>query len=302
MRTLSTILLSASFVLAGAAGVAPAEAKLNVVATTSSMGMLARTVGGDQVKVAVLAPPDRDAHYLLAKPSMMVALRNADLLVVVGADLEVGWLPAALQSASNPKILPGTNGYFDGGAQLDLIEKGGAPDRSKGDVHPLGNPHFYLDPSRMAQLAGTLAVRMGKLDPTHAAQFEANAAAFARAVAERIPGWKQRAAGAPGVVFYHKDGNYLASLLGVPVLGYVEPLPGIPPSASSLKDLVTSLTGRRGIVIYTTFQPGDGPAFVAKGLGWSAQQLPLEVALDGDAAAYLALIDKWVVAVASSRP
>ena len=154
MRILSAIVLSASL---AATGSALAEAKLDIVATTSSMGFLARTVGGDQVKVTVLAPPDRDAHSLLAKPSMMVALRNADLLVAVGADLEIGWLPAALQSANNPKILPGTPGYFDGGAQLDLIEKGGGADRSKGDVHPLGNPHFYLDPQRMAQLASALA-------------------------------------------------------------------------------------------------------------------------------------------------
>jgi zinc/manganese transport system substrate-binding protein len=299
MRILSAIVLSASL---AATGSALAEAKLDIVATTSSMGFLARTVGGDQVKVTVLAPPDRDAHSLLAKPSMMVALRNADLLVAVGADLEIGWLPAALQSANNPKILPGTPGYFDGGAQLDLIEKGGGADRSKGDVHPLGNPHFYLDPQRMAQLASALAARMGKLDAAHAAPFEANAAAFAKAVEARLPVWKQKAAGAPGVVFYHKDGNYLAALLGVPVLGYVEPLPGIPPTASSLKDLVARLTGKRGVVIYTTFQSGDGPAVVAKSLGWGAHQLPLEVALDGDTAAYFDLIDKWVAAVASSRP
>ncbi len=292
------LVLTALFVLAAAPS---AEARLNLVATTSSMGMLARTVGGDQVKVTVLAPPDRDAHYLLAKPSMMIALRNANLLVSVGAELEQGWLPAAIQSANNPKILVGQPGYFEGAAQIDLIEKGGVADRSKGDVHPLGNPHFYMDPERMAQIAGALALRLGKLDPAHAAEFDARAASFAKAVEARVPPWKQRAAGAPGVVFYHKDGNYLTSLLEVPVLGYVEPLPGIPPSASSLKELVTSLSGKKGVILYTTFQSSDGPAFLGKSLGWNAQQLPLEVALDGDAAAYLDLIDKWVTAVASSR-
>jgi zinc/manganese transport system substrate-binding protein len=119
----------------------PACAAVNVVATTSSMGMLARTVGGDAVKVTVLSPPDRDAHFLLARPSMMVALRRADLLVAVGAELEVGWLPAAIQGASNPKILPGQPGYFEGAAQIELIDVGQAADRSKGDVHPMGNPH-----------------------------------------------------------------------------------------------------------------------------------------------------------------
>jgi len=296
-----TLVLVPFLVLASAASPA-AEAGLHVVATTSSMGMLARTVGGDQVKVTVLAPPDRDAHFLVAKPSMMVALRNADLLVAVGADLEVAWLPAALQGANNPKILPGAPGYFEGAAQIELIEKGAAADRSKGDVHPQGNPHYYLDPPRMAAVAKALASRLGTLDPAHAAQFDGAAAVFGKQVEARLPAWKQKAAGAPGIVFFHKDGNYLANLLGVPVLGYVEPLPGIPPSASSLKQLVSGLAGRKGVVLYTTFQAADGPKFLQSNLGWPAQQLPLEVALDADAAAYLALIDKWVAAVASSAP
>ncbi len=202
---------------------------------------------------------------------------------------------------NNPKILAGQPGYFEGAAQVDLIEKGGAADRAKGDVHPLGNPHFYLDPERMATIATALAERMAALDPAHKAEFAANAAAFGKAVAARVPGWKQRAAGAPGIVFYHKDGNYLASLLGVPVLGYIEPLPGIPPTASSIKDLVTTLSGKKGVILYAVFQSSDGPNRVAKELGWTAQQLPLEVAIDGDATAYLDLVDKWVVAVASSR-
>lgn len=286
--------------LAAIASALPAAAKINVVATTSSMGMLARIVGGEQVKVTVLAPPDRDAHYLLAKPSMMIALRNADLLVSVGAELEIAWLPAALQGANNGKILAGQPGFFEGAAQIDLIEKGVAADRSKGDVHPMGNPHFYMDPERMAAIARALASRLGKLDPAHAAAFEANAAAFAKGVSERVPRWKEQVKGAPGVVFYHKDGNYLSTLLGVPVLGYVEPLPGIPPTASSLKGLVESLSGKKGVVIYTTFQSDDGPKFLEKNLGWKKAQLPLEVPLDADAAAYFGLIDKWVAAVASS--
>lgn len=278
----------------------PAFAKLNVVATTSSMGMLARVVGGDQVKVTVLAPPDRDAHYLLAKPSMMIALRNADLLVSVGADLEIGWLPAAMQGANNSKILVGQPGYFEGAAQVELIEKGVSADRSKGDVHPLGNPHFYLDPERMAAIAAVLAGRLGSLDPAHAPQFEANAGAFAKEVAGRVPRWKETARGAPGVVFYHKDGNYLSTLLEVPVLGYVEPVPGVPPTASSLKALVESLGGKKGVVIYTTFQSGDGPKFLETNLGWKAVQLPLEVPVDSGSADYFALIDRWVAALAGS--
>jgi zinc/manganese transport system substrate-binding protein len=295
-------LLVAALAAASALNAVPAQSAVNVVATTSSMGMLARTVGGDAVKVTVLAPPDRDAHFMLAKPSMMVALRRADLLVAVGAELEVGWLPAAIQGASNPRILPGQQGYFEGAAQIDLIDAGQAADRSKGDVHPMGNPHYYMDPERMGRVAQALAHRLAAFDPANGARFQANAEAFAKAVAERVPGWKQRAAGAPGVVLYHKDTNYLTALLNVPILGYVEPLPGIPPTAAHLQDLVHGLSGKKGVILYNSFQSGDGPDFLARNLGWKTQQLQLECDLDATGQKYLDGIDRWVTAIASAKP
>lgn len=292
----------AALAAASALAAAPAHSAVNVVATTSSMGMLARTVGGDAVKVTVLSPPDRDAHFLLAKPSMMVALRRADLLVAVGAELEVGWLPAAIQGASNPKILPGQPGYFEGAAQVELIEVGQAADRAKGDVHPEGNPHYYMDPERMARVAKALAGRLAALDPANAARFQSNAEELARAVALRVPEWKQRAGGAPGAVLYHKDTSYLAALLNVPILGYVEPLPGIPPTAAHLQGLVRSLSGKKGVILYNTFQSGDGPSFLARNLGWKAQQLQLECGLDATGSQYLDHVDRWVTAIASGKP
>lgn len=280
----------------------PALAEVRVVATTSSMAMLAREVGGAVVSITTLAPPDRDPHYLLARPSMMLALRRADLLVAVGADLEVGWLPAAIQGASNPRILPGQPGYFDGAAQVTLIETGQAADRSRGDVHPLGNPHYYMDPLRMIAVARALAGRLGALDPANQAQFASRAAAFAAVTEQRASAWRRQAAGAPGVVLYHKDGNYLAAFLGVSVLGYVEPLPGIPPTASHLRDLVTRLAGTRGVILYNAYQSREGPDFLGRQLGWKTVQLPLEVPLDAGGAAYLALIDQWVQAIAGVTP
>ena len=280
--------------------VTPAAAEVRVVASTSSMAMLAREVGGPQVSITTLAPPDRDPHYLLARPSMMVALRRADLLVAVGAELEVGWLPAAIQGASNPKILPGQSGYFEGAAQIDLIETGQTADRSRGDVHPMGNPHYYLDPARMATVARALAARLGALDPPNKDVFAARAAAFSQAVDARTERWRRQAAGAPGVVFYHKDGNYLALLLGVPVLGWLEPLPGIPPTASHLRDLVQRLKGAKGIILYNSFHPKDGPDFLSRQLGWKAVQLPIEVPLDATGAAYLSHIDQWVQAISGA--
>jgi zinc/manganese transport system substrate-binding protein len=281
---------------------APAVAELRVVATTSSMAMLAREVGGSGVSITTMAPPDRDPHYLLARPSMMMALRRADLLVAVGADLEVGWLPAAIQGASNPRILPGQPGYFEGAAQIDLIEKGQTADRSRGDVHPMGNPHYYMDPVRMATVARALALRLSALDPSNTDAFVSRAAAFSKAVEARVETWRRQASGVPGVVFYHKDGNYLAALLGVPVLGWLEPLPGLPPTASHLRDLVGRLQGSKGIILYNGYQPKDGPDFLSRQLGWKAVQLQIEVPLDATGATYLAHIDQWVKAIAGATP
>ena len=166
----------------------------------------------------------------------------------------------------------------------------------------MGNPHLFLDPVRMADVARALAGRLGKLDPPHAAAYRANAEAFAKTAGERVPKWKERAAGAPGVVLYHKDANYLLGLLGVPILGYVEPLPGIPPTAQHLSDLVGQLSGRKGVILFTDYQSAQGPDFLASGkLGWKAVRLPVEVGEKGDANAYFAMIDRWVEAIASSK-
>jgi zinc/manganese transport system substrate-binding protein len=227
----------------------------------------------------------------------MLALRRADLLIAVGADLEVGWLPAALRGAGNGRILPGQPGYFEGAAQIELLEAGQLADRSRGDVHPTGNPHFYMDPQRMAMLAMALAERLAQADPANAPRYAAGAETFAAAVRARVPGWQQAAAGAPGVVLYHRDVNYLAAFLNVPVLGYLEPIPGIPPTASHLRDLVQRLSGTRGVILYGSFQSSDGPEFLARNLGWDRIQMQLEVPLGADGTDYLDHIDSWVGAL-----
>jgi len=283
------------------AAAAPTLAAVNVVASTSSMGVLATAVGGDAVKVTVLAPPDRDVHVLQARPSMMVALRRADLLVAVGAELEIGWLPAALKGSGNAKILPGAPGYFEAAAQVPLLESGQAADRSQGDVHPMGNPHLYLDPVRMAKVAEALAGRLASLDASNADRYRAGAAAFRAAVESRVPGWKAKAAGAKGLLLFHKDVNYLAALLGVPILGYIEPLPGIPPTASHLRELTGRFKGQKGVILFTDFQPGQGPEFLARNLGWPKVRLPLEPGVGSSVEEYLKLIDRWVDGVASGK-
>jgi zinc/manganese transport system substrate-binding protein len=281
---------------------APALAEVRVAATTTTMAMLARTVGGEQVSVTTLAPPDRDAHYLQAKPSMIRALRRADLVVAVGAELEVGWLPAAIRNAANPAIRPGQSGYFEAAAQVELMDTGGAADRARGDVHPAGDPHANLDPVRMATVAEALASRLGNLDGEHRVAFRERAEAFGAEVEDRLPQWREAVADAPGVVAFHKDVDYLMERLEVPVRGYLEPKPGIPPTASHLRRLIDEVKGGdAGVVLRHPFHPREPARKVADAAGWRTAALPLDPELGATAADYFGLIDDYVAAMAGSR-
>ncbi len=270
------------------------QARLRVAATIPNMGMLAREIGGDAVTVRVMSPPDRDAHYLDARPSMMAVLRRADIVVSVGAELEIGWLPVAIQGANNRRVQPGQPGYFEAARKVELIGEGKPADRALGDVHPHGNPHMYMDPERMAAAGHALAERLGELDRERADQFRANAARFAVRVAGRMDAWREQAKDAPGVLIFHEDINYLPHALGVPVHGYIEPLPGIPPTARHLRSLVTELSDRQGVIWTVDFQDGAAGEYLSRHLGWPAVQLPSQVPMDGNAEDYFAMIDAWV--------
>jgi zinc/manganese transport system substrate-binding protein len=290
------IILSALLAWGGALAAGPV-----VVATSPSMGALVREVAGPEVRLTVLASPDRDLHSLQAKPSMIHALSRADLVVAIGAELELGWLPAALASAANPRVLPGQPGYFEAAAQVPLLDAGGAADRSLGDVHPVGNPHVDLDPVRMAAIAQGLAGRLGQLDPAGAGTYRDRASTFAAKVDGRFKGWQKQLAGAPGVVLYHRDALYLLDRFGVPLLGTLEAVPGVPPTGRQIGDLASRLKGRRGLVIYAPYQSPQSAERLAQDLGWSAQRLPLEPPADADGDAYLAHIGRWVDAIAGAR-
>lgn len=132
----------------------PAMAKLNVVATLPWIGSLASEIGKDQIKVTTLVKPNQDPHYVEAKPSMILEVRRADLLLFNGLELEIGYLPVLVESSRNPKIQPGTPGYFDCSQFVEVIEKPAAVDRSMGDVHPLGNPHYHLSPPNIYRVTG----------------------------------------------------------------------------------------------------------------------------------------------------
>jgi zinc/manganese transport system substrate-binding protein len=274
---------------------------VDVVATSPSMGALVREVAGSGADLTVLAGPNRNLHTLQAKPTMMRALRGADLVVAIGAELEVGWLPVAIKSAANPRILPGTKGYFEAAAQVPLLGVGGAADRAMGDIHPVGNPHIDMDPARMATVASALAERLALIDPAGASRYRRNAEAFGTKVERRMENWRKQIAGAPGVVLYHRDAIYLLDRFGVPLLGTIEPVPGVPPTGRQIGALSAKLKGRDGIVVYAPYQSPKAPKSLASNLGWKSVELSIEPSKDVDGDGYLAHIGRWVDTIASAK-
>lgn len=277
---------------------APASAALRVVATTNSLGMLAAEIGGEQVQVRVLAPADRDVHYLDARPSYMAALRRADLLLEMGAGLEEGWLPAAVQGAANPAINRGRPGRLRAADHLELRQSITTKGPHTGHVHAEGNPHFNADPARMAQLAGVVGQRLAQLQPEHAERFSHAATRLAEqllAEAGRLAG---EAPQGRAFVAYHEDLDYLEEWLPVRVVGYLEPLPGIPPTARHLTQLTSRLEAEQGVVLFAVFQPDRGARFLQERIGWPGRAVPLEPrepTLDS----YLALLRYWAQALSA---
>ncbi|WP_019625877.1 metal ABC transporter substrate-binding protein [Thioalkalivibrio sp. ALJT] len=272
---------------------AQAAAGLNIVATTSSLGVLAREIGADQAEVRVLAPPDRDAHYLDARPSFMAALRRADMLLELGAGLEEGWLPAAQRGANNRAINSGQPGHFRGADQVELRRSITMDGPNMGHVHAEGNPHFNSDPLRLAELALALGQRMGELRPEHADTFMERAEHTAERLRAHAEALAEQVAPDQRIVVYHEDLDYLEEWLPVEVVGYLEPAPGIPPTARHLRRLVGDLEGTEGTVLYAEFQPPRGAEFLERNLGWPTHAVPLDPPADAGLDGYLELMSTW---------
>jgi zinc/manganese transport system substrate-binding protein len=219
----------------------PARADLRVVASVPDLAALAKEVGGDKVRVIALALPTQDPHFVDAKPNLALELNRADLLLAIGLQLEIGWLPTLQNGARNPRILTGSPGYMEVSPFIRPLEVPPiAVDRSQGDVHPGGNPHFLYDPRNAVKVAQGLADRMASLDQKNADVYRANLARFIAEVDKSRAGWEQRLAGMKGVpvVAYHRTTAYLADWLGFTTIAYLEPKPGIPPNPAHVAQVL----------------------------------------------------------------
>jgi len=230
----------------------PAFAGLNVLATLPWIGSAAKEIGKDKISVTVLAKPSQDAHFLEAKPSMILAARKADIIMYDGLDLEIGYLPLVIESSKNPKLMPGQPGNFDCSQFITVLEKPSTVDRSMGDVHPLGNPHYHFSPSRVLRVAEGITRLLADADKSNAAYYEANYKAFAERLHEKEKQWHAVPLQGKKYIAYHKYFEYLADEFGFRFIGYLEPKPGIPPSAGHIEGLIETMKKEKPAAILVT--------------------------------------------------
>jgi zinc/manganese transport system substrate-binding protein len=243
MNTKALIAALACVALFGGAP-AWAQSKLNVMTTTEDLGSIARDVGGDRIVVDSIAKGYQDPHFVEAKPSFILKLQKADLLVVVGRELEIGWLPPLIQQSRNAKIQPGGDGYLDASGQAKILEiPQGQITRAMGDVHPFGNPHYWLDPENGKIIAMQVVARLSQLRPNDKAYFEQRLADFTNRLNDAEKRWAAMMGPYKGlkVVTYHRSFPNFTDRYGLDVVGYVEPRPGIPPSPSHTLELMQEM-------------------------------------------------------------
>lgn len=244
----------------------PAFASLKVVATLPWIGSLAREIGGDRIELTTLIKPSQDPHYVDAKPSMILAGRKADILMYNGLDLEIGYLPLVLESAKNARITPGKPGNFDCSKFVSVVEKQANVERSMGDVHPLGNPHYHFSAANILRVAKGMSNALAGLDQANAGFYADNFKVFAARMAEKQKQWRSANLKAKSYVVYHKLFGYLASDYGFRIVGYMEPKPGIPPSAAHIEKLIANMKNNKpdGILVTASHGLKEAEALGAK--------------------------------------
>jgi ABC-type Zn uptake system ZnuABC Zn-binding protein ZnuA len=234
----------AALVLMIGAGTARAASKLNVVTATEDLAALAREVGGDHINVDSIAKGYQDPHFVEPKPSFLLRLQKADLLIVVGLQLEIGWLPPLQTQSRNSKIQVGANGYLDASQFAKILEiPTGQITRAMGDVHPLGNPHYWLDPDNGRRIAKGIADKMAEMQPADASYFQQRYADFDKRLAAAEKGWEAKMAPfrSRKIITYHRSWPNFCEHYGLDVVDYIEPRPGIPPTPSHTLEVINTM-------------------------------------------------------------
>jgi zinc/manganese transport system substrate-binding protein len=282
-------------VLAVLAAGPPAGAAVNVMTATEDLADLTRQVGGDRVKVESIARGYQDPHFVEAKPSFILKLAKADLLVVVGRELEIGWLPPLIQQSRNAKVQVGAEGYLDASLTAKILEiPTGQVTRAMGDVHPLGNPHYWLDPDNGRRIAKAIADKLSGMAPADAGYFSSRYADFDRRLAEAEKRWDAMMAPYKGlkVVTYHRSWPNFVDRFGLDVIGYVEPRPGIPPSPGHTIELIAEMKRQNvKILLVEPYFDLKTPNSIGRETGAKVLVMPPSVGGDKEITDYITLFD-----------
>jgi zinc/manganese transport system substrate-binding protein len=279
MKLMMTNLLIAaaiSFALA-----VPAQAKTKIVVTYPYIASLVGEIAKDRADVSTLAKGDEDPHFVVPRPSFIGKLRQADLLIINGASLEIGFVPPLIRQANNPKIMPGGEGFVDLSQSVNLIEKPDKVSRSEGDIHPEGNPHFILDWHNVPAVARAIADALGRADRGGASAYQKNLDAFLARWKAQSAAWDKKAEPLRGkaIIQYHRLFNYFARRTGMNIVGELEPKPGIPPTSRHLEELLVANAASTVYMIITDpYHEQKSPEGVAKKMSIPWVVLPQDVA------------------------
>lgn len=281
----------------------PAAKTISVVATTPDLAVLAKAIGGDAVDVKSLAKPTEDPHFVDAKPSHVVTLNRADVLIDGGAELEMGWLPALLESARNAKIAAGAPGRVSASLGIRMLEVPTSFDRAKGDVHALGNPHFLLDPTNVRIVVTQIAEHFAKVDPASAAVYQGNLKKFLATLEVKSAEWAKALEPYKGakIVTYHKDFVYLAERYKLDVIENLEPKPGIEPSPIHLAAVIAAMRAQKvRIILVQPYQNRKTAETVARQTDAVVLDVPQQPGVKPNTATYFDLMDSIVRTIATA--
>jgi len=274
-----------------------AKDKLDIFACEPEWASLASEIGGDKVETFAATNAHQDPHHVRAKPSLIAAMRKADMVVCSGASLEIGWLPILQEKAGNANTMPGSDGYLLAASIVPMLEKPTRLDRADGDVHPEGNPHVQLNPHNIGLIASELVKRLKMVDPSNAATYQANYDAFSKRWQEATKRWESEAVSLKGVpvVVHHKSFTYLLDWLGMNEVGSLEPKPGVPPTTSHLEELLQSLKVRPAkAIIRTPYEPEDASEWLSEKTGDKAVILPFTIGGNDQSTDLFGLFDSTI--------
>lgn len=272
-----------------------AAGKIQIITSTTDLAALAQEVGGDKINVESIARGYQDPHFVDAKPSFLLKLKQANLLIVVGLDLEIGWLPPLITQSTNPRIQVGAPGYLDASRFARILEiPTGQVTRAEGDVHPLGNPHYWLDPENGLRIAKGIADKLSQMRPDDPAYFAQRYTDFEQRLKQADQRWleEMKPYGGRKIVTYHRSWPNFAEHFHLDVVGYVEPRPGIPPSPQHTVELI-QLMKREGVkvIVVEPYFDLKTPDSIARETGGQVIVLPPSVGGEKEITDYFKLFD-----------